>query len=733
MVRLPNSRALALACLATLTAQASSIIREPFAGVRYTHRTQTLPRVLSVHVVEIDLTHPAIRFLVTPDNGEAAGESTPRTVSQFVSSVGAQIGINATFFSSAGGGGFNNVGLVASRGDAYSPFEQGNGAAPVLHISADNVAQILRRAGAPAPGIAVSPEVTLYNAVSGNERIVTNTRETAGTAGDAILLHPRTAAGVTANGQLILLIVDGRQAGLSLGMYNRELADLLIHYGAVDAVNLDGGGSSTLVFSDPTPRALNRPSDGRERAVAASVAVFAAPATRARDTFVFADFYGGDTEGFPATLVSARTQGLLGTSAAALVQSPRALERGWHQQLTLRHDPSAAPGPDTPAGGWHVRHTWTNPVEAATRPAQGFVGFWVRTQAPGTEVALAVAAGGTTLRSSKRAVAPDGAWHLYEWDLSDPAAWPTPPGRSGGVFTLDSLQFFGPPQDAVIDVDLVAHNALGPLGPELVPSESGHLANLSVRSTLADTDATLHLGIVLAGGTGERQMLVRAAGPGLAQFGVGGSAADPRLTVLDARGGTVLRNDNWSGNATLEAAARVGAFAFPSASLDAAGLTSLGVGDYFLQANHLGPGPGEVLVEAYDASHTRTGPRLVNLSTRTVTATSPLIAGFVVSGGTRRVVVRAVGPSLAGFGVTDALRDPRLTVYADNTVRAMNDDWGGGAILTDIFTRVGAFPLPADSRDAAILLTLNPGAYTVHVQGANSTPGSVLLELYEVP
>lgn len=733
MIRPLNPRALAFACLATVTAHGASIIREPFAGVRYTHRTQTVPRVLSVHVVEIDLTHPAIRFLVTPDNGDAAGESTPRTVSQFVSSVGAQIGINATFFSSAGGGGFNNVGLVASRGDAYSPFEQGNNASPVLHISADNVAQILRRAGAPAPGIGVTPEVALYNAVSGNERIVTNTRETAGTAGDAILLHPRTAVGVTANSQLILLIVDGRQAGFSLGMYNRELADLLIHYGAVDAVNLDGGGSSTLVFSEPAPRALNRPSDGRERPVAASVAVFAAPATRPRDTFVFADFYGGDAEGFPATLVAGDTQGLLRTSTAAVIQTPRALERGWHQQLTLRHDQSAAPGPDTPAGGWHLRHAWTNPGETVTRPAQGFVGLWIRTQAPGTEVALAVAAGGTTVRSSKRPLAADGAWHLYEWNLSDRAAWSTPPGLSGGGFTLDSLQFFGPPQDVVIDLDLVAHNALGPLGPELAPGDSGHLTNMSVRSSLANSEATLHLGIALAGGNGERQMLLRAAGPALARLGVGGGAVDPRLSVLDARGATVLRNDNWTGSATLEAAARVGAFPFAPASLDAADLTSLSAGNYFLQVNHQGPAAGEVLVEAYDSSGTRAGPRLANLSTRTVTGSSPLIAGFVVSGGTRRVVVRAVGPSLASFGVADALRDPRLTVYAGNTVRTTNDDWGGGVILTDIFTRVGAFALPADSRDAAILLTLNPGAYTVHVQGANSTPGSVLLELYEVP
>lgn len=365
--------ALALAWIAAASAHAVSIQQEPFAGVRYTHRMQTVPRLLSIHVVEIDLTHPGIRFLVSPSNGAALGESTPRTVGQFVTSVGAQIGINTTFFvSSPAGANFDNNGLVASQGDVYSPFEAGNSAAPVLHISADNFAQILRRVGAPAAGISVSPEVALYNAVSGNERIVTNGRETAGTTGDAILLHPRTAAGISADRRLIILVVDGRQAALSLGMFNRELANLLMEYGAVDAVNLDGGGSSTLVFSDPTTRVLNRPSDGRERPVAASLGVFAAPPVNARDIFVFADFYGGDTEGFARTLDSAGNEGILAASTAATIQSPRAVARGWFQQLTVRDDPAVARVPANPDVGWFVRHAWSGTTAAAVRPVQGF-------------------------------------------------------------------------------------------------------------------------------------------------------------------------------------------------------------------------------------------------------------------------------------------------------------------------------------------------------------------------
>jgi hypothetical protein len=82
--------------------------------------------------------------------------------------------------------------------------------------------------------------------------------------------------------------------------------------------------------------------------------------------------------------------------------------------------------------------------------------------------------------------------------------------------------------------------------------------------------------------------------------------------------------------------------------------------------------------------------------------------------------------------VPETLPDPQLAVYAGATLHAINDDWGGGPVLTDTFARVGAFELDPSSRDAAMVLTLVPGAYSVHVRGANDTSGTVLLELYEV-
>lgn len=124
-------------------------------------------------------------------------------------------------------------------------------------------------------------------------------------------------------------------------------------------------------------------------------------------------------------------------------------------------------------------------------------------------------------------------------------------------------------------------------------------------------------------------------------------------------------------------------------------------------------------------------PPLVNISTRVTLAPEQVsTAGFVVGGRTsRRVLVRAVGPSLASFGVTNALVTPVLTVLNAQGVVGTNAGWGGGPELAFSFTRVGAFPLPPTSRDAALILALEPGSYTAQVSGG---VGEVLLEIYHV-
>lgn len=727
-------------------AAAAEAVSQPFAGVRYFRRTQQVPRPLNIHILEIDLTHPKISFQISPGNGAAPGENSARTVRSYITAVGAQIGLNASFFlTSAAGSNLDNRGVVASRGDVYSPFDGDNRPWPVLNLSEDNFAQILSQAVQPSTTTAVSPAVPLYNAVSGSERILTNGRITAGavTFGEPTTLNPRSVAGITADRKLLLLAVDGRSTGVSEGMFSSEVADLLLQYGAVDAVNLDGGGSTTLVFADPTARVLNRPSDGSERAVGASLAVFADRAAAPRDTLLYADFFRNERGGFTADPAVPGTDaaGLLGTSGSAVAQATSTGRREWSQRLTLRADPAVAATPENPRG-WAWRHAWRAAAGGTfNRPATGRVGFWARTEQSGIEVTVAVNVAGTIGRGVNRPLVADGRWHLCEWGFAAPADWTADfAGRLGGAtFALDALHFFGGNTDAVIELDDVAHNALGALATEFEPMLDGRLANLSVRAELTPAEPALLLGLTVTAPTRAVQpVLVRAAGPALAGFGLTAVLPDPRLTVLDRLGAPVAANDNWAAAAPVAAAAvRLGAFPFAPASPDAATLTPLAAGNYNVQVTGAAGARGATLAEIYDATEgfSAGGPRLVNLSARLFSdaAAEPVVGGFVVAGGPLRVLVRAVGPGLAPFGVTGVLPNPLLTLYAGGTRYAVNDDWGGGPVLTDQFARVGAFALPATSRDAALLVTLEPGAYTAVVNGAGGTSGAVLLEVYAVP
>lgn len=122
--------------------------------------------------------------------------------------------------------------------------------------------------------------------------------------------------------------------------------------------------------------------------------------------------------------------------------------------------------------------------------------------------------------------------------------------------------------------------------------------------------------------------------------------------------------------------------------------------------------------------------RLANLSTRGDVGAGDklLIAGFVVQGnGPQTVLVRARGPSLGAFGVSGALADPVLQLFAGQSLLATNDDWAAGPDASTIQSRGYA---PADARESAVLVTLNPGAYTAVVSGKNGTTGVAIVEVF---
>jgi hypothetical protein len=149
---------------------------------------------------------------------------------------------------------------------------------------------------------------------------------------------------------------------------------------------------------------------------------------------------------------------------------------------------------------------------------------------------------------------------------------------------------------------------------------------------------------------------------------------------------------------------------------------------------------GIALAEVYDVD-SQSGCKLINIASRGFVGAgaNAAIPGFVVAGTTaRKLLIRGVGPTLGDFGVGGVIADPRITLYNSSQAKiAENDNWStvpeAGA-LSAAATQVGAFALAGGSKDAAMLVTVQPGAYTVVVSGANDAMTGVgLVEVYEVP
>lgn len=271
----------------------------------------------------------------------------------------------------------------------------------------------------------------------------------------------------------------------------------------------------------------------------------------------------------------------------------------------------------------------------------------------------------------------------------------------------------------------------------LINSDS-RLINLSTRGQTKPGERELIVGFVL---DGNKSILVRASGPALGRLGVSGTLADPVLTLSALASDFFLSNDHWQ-QAGVDSAlfTRLGAFPFAPGSLDAALALAVGPQNYTATVSGAGGSSGVTLVEAYDADAVPGAPdhpRLVNLSTRGEAGVGDdaLIAGFVVSGtAPRRILLRAVGPGLARFGVSSPLADPILTLFQGGTALATNDDWEisrSSAAIAATAQRIGAFALPPASLDAALLITLFPGTYTVVIAGADGGTGVALVEVYD--
>ncbi len=308
--------------------------------------------------------------------------------------------------------------------------------------------------------------------------------------------------------------------------------------------------------------------------------------------------------------------------------------------------------------------------------------------------------------------------------------------------------------------------------PTATPGYAGRLLNVSTRAWVGAGDRRMIGGFVLAG-TGPREVLIRAVGPALAPppINVPGTLADPTLQVIDnATGRPVAANDNWSlapdaGFAAVEAARRAGAFPLPNGSADAALVATLAPGSYTAVVGGK-TAEGVALVEAYGV--TPGASRQINLSTRAYgSAAQPIVAGFVVGaegippGGTKRLLLRVLGPSLTTYGLAadQVMSDPLLQLFdRSGTLILENDDWDSptttlglhlptirrGVVdqlseqaVFDALQRLGASPM--HPVEPGIIVDLRPGSYTLSVTPFEllprqpAEPGLALVEVYELP
>ena len=249
---------------------------KPFQGVKYYRRVHFTPYPMVAHVVVVDLQEPGIGFLVTGGDPAEVLPLKARTTSQFARSAGVLIAINGDGFAPWWAKGpfnyFPHVGdRVAPAGYAMSEgVVYGRGSGPTIYFSKGSEASF------------TLGDINPYNAISGNNMIVVDGQEVEGL--DNIYAAPRTAIGLDEAGtRLVLFVADGRQPFYSQGATLYEMAQLLIYYGAKNAMNMDGGGSSTLVMRNSLGfvEVINSPIQteipGRERPVGNHLGIFAQP------------------------------------------------------------------------------------------------------------------------------------------------------------------------------------------------------------------------------------------------------------------------------------------------------------------------------------------------------------------------------------------------------------------------------------------------------------------------
>lgn len=263
--------------------------------------------------------------------------------------------------------------------------------------------------------------------------------------------------------------------------------------------------------------------------------------------------------------------------------------------------------------------------------------------------------------------------------------------------------------------------------PSPAPDTPGRLINISTRMHVGTGNEVLIGGFIIQGDV-FKTVILRAIGPSLSNSGLTGALQDPQMELYGSTGALLESNDNWQ--QSVDSGEIIATGLAPADPREAAIVVRLAPGNYTTIISGVNNTTGIGLVESYtldtNASHA------ANISTRgrVGVGNEVLIGGFIVGGHTtKRIVVRAIGPSLGGSGLS-VLADPMVELHgSDGQLIALNDDWASGSEQGEI-TATGL--QPGNARESALIATIPSGNYTAIVQGVNGGAGIGLVEIYDL-
>jgi hypothetical protein len=255
---------------------------------------------------------------------------------------------------------------------------------------------------------------------------------------------------------------------------------------------------------------------------------------------------------------------------------------------------------------------------------------------------------------------------------------------------------------------------------------------MSTRSRVQTGDNVMIGGFIITGNV-PKKVILRALGPSLEGFGLNGGLADPMLELHGPNGSLIASSDNWREDPAQALLIQASGLP-PQNDLESATVVTLPPAGYTAVVSGKANGTGLGLVEVYDLEPGNDS-KLANIATRAMMGTGDnvVIGGFILggTGGSPKIIIRALGPSLGPLGIANPLADPVLELRdANGMLIAFDDNWRDNPAQAALLKAAGL--QPRDDLEAALVATLPPAAYTAIVSGRNGAIGVGLVEVYNL-